>query len=142
MAVENIPDGIGTTYIRRETLQRSDDDPVTSYAPITRDYVARPDNPVPDPGYQVYENQDWRTEHHNIDQLIKLGLQMTVGPQYALVGIRRGPRVTWLVANPWVPSREEKPGQFSEEQLRGRIGDAAFMDAVPNIAIRRDRRLR
>jgi hypothetical protein len=138
---DGIPSGIGTAYIPRETYDRSTDEPQTAYAPITRDYVAKPGDPVPDPGYQIYVNEDWRTEHHNMDQLIKLGLQMTVGPQYAIVGIRRGPRVTWLIANPWVPSRETKPGVFTEEELRGRIGDAAYLDAVPNMAIRRDRRL-
>lgn len=140
MAVENMPEGIGTAFIQRETLERTPDAIPSSYAPIARDWQAKYDDPVSDPGYQVYANKDWRTEHHNKDQLIKLGLQMIVGPQYALAGIRRGPRVTFLIANPYVPSQELKPGMYSEEELRGRIGDAAFLDAVPNIAIRRDRR--
>jgi hypothetical protein len=137
---EGIPNGIGTAFIRRDTIQRSDDDPPDAYAPIVRDWQTKVADQVPDPGAQWYANDDWRTEHHGMDQLIKLGMQQTVGQQYVLVGVRRGPRVTFLVTNPWVPSRENKVGEYSQEDPVGRIGDARYMDQIPNTAIRRDKR--
>lgn len=116
---------------------------ITAYAPTLREYSAPVTGPggsghVQDPGRLVTTNEAWEIEHPSDDQRLKLAFQSTVGPQYIIAGQRRTPRVTFLVGNPWVPTAERSPNNYSAEAAMMRIADGQAINDIPSY-VRRDR---
>jgi hypothetical protein len=114
-----------------------------NYAPTLREYNAKYTPPggsgvVPDPGTLTYENEQWEVLNPSDDQRLKLALKSTVGQQYVLAGIQRTPRITFLVANPHVPSREKSPGSYETENALFLVGAAKAINDIP-ATVRRDR---